>query len=185
MKPIAVFRHSLTEGPGHIATYMKGIGRDIKVVAIDRGDVVPHDPTAFAGLCFMGGPMSVNDRLPWIPEVLALIRRATEGGSYHVKVSLTQTSMWVQRLGLEPGFEPREERRHFAEGLAPLLETRPSAYGPLQQLPPVAQFSRLMSVMITSTESGAPPRMSTLTRVISATSFFFCSRVRPSIISTW
>ncbi|SAI71455.1 carnitine dehydratase [Bordetella ansorpii] len=74
--------------------------------------------------------------------MLALIRRATEGGSYHVRVSLTQTSMWVQRLGLEPGFEPREERRHFAEGLAPLLETRPSAYGPLQQLPPVAQFSR-------------------------------------------
>ncbi|WP_144634261.1 CoA transferase [Bordetella genomosp. 13] len=74
--------------------------------------------------------------------MLALIRRATEGGSYHVKVSLTQTSMWVQRLGLDAGFAPREARRHFADGLAPLLETRPSAYGPLQQLPPVAQFSR-------------------------------------------
>jgi hypothetical protein len=41
MKPIAVFRHSLTEGPGHIATYMKANGRDIKVIAIDRGDCVP------------------------------------------------------------------------------------------------------------------------------------------------
>ncbi len=78
MKPIAVFRHSLTEGPGHIATYMKGIGRDITVVKIDRGATVPSDPTGFAGLCFMGGPMSVNDPLPWIPEVLSLIRTAME-----------------------------------------------------------------------------------------------------------
>jgi GMP synthase-like glutamine amidotransferase len=78
MKPIAVFRHSLTEGPGHIATYMKANGRDIKVIAIDRGDCVPPDPTAFAGLCFMGGPMSVNDPLPWIPEALSLIRAAMD-----------------------------------------------------------------------------------------------------------
>jgi GMP synthase-like glutamine amidotransferase len=78
MKPIAVFRHSLTEGPGHIATYMKANGRDIKVIAIDRGDCVPLDPTAFAGLCFMGGPMSVNDPLPWIPEALSLIRAAMD-----------------------------------------------------------------------------------------------------------
>ncbi|ARP83021.1 hypothetical protein CAL12_20840 [Bordetella genomosp. 8] len=74
--------------------------------------------------------------------MLALMRRAAEGGSYHVKVSLTRTSMWVQSLGLETEHRPREERRHFAEGLLPLLETRTSAYGVLQQLPPVAQLSR-------------------------------------------
>jgi GMP synthase-like glutamine amidotransferase len=32
--------------------------------------------SAFGGLCFMGGPMSVNDDLPWIPSVLQLIRDA-------------------------------------------------------------------------------------------------------------
>lgn len=30
----------------------------------------------FAGLCFMGGEMSVNDPLPWLEAELALIRRA-------------------------------------------------------------------------------------------------------------
>jgi crotonobetainyl-CoA:carnitine CoA-transferase CaiB-like acyl-CoA transferase len=30
----------------------------------------------------------------------ALLRRAREGGSYHVKVSLARTSMWVQELGM-------------------------------------------------------------------------------------
>lgn len=55
---------------------MKGIGRDIRLIAIDSGEAVPGDPTAFSGLCFMGGPMSVNDPLPWIPEVISLIRAA-------------------------------------------------------------------------------------------------------------
>jgi GMP synthase-like glutamine amidotransferase len=32
----------------------------------------------YSGLVFMGGPMSVNDDLPWIPRVLALISRAVD-----------------------------------------------------------------------------------------------------------
>ena len=32
--------------------------------------------------------------------VTALVRRGREGGSYHVKVSLTHSSMWIQRVGL-------------------------------------------------------------------------------------
>ncbi|GAA5234985.1 CoA transferase [Verticiella sediminum] len=71
----------------------------------------------------------------------ALMRRATEGGSYHVRVSLARTSMWVQDLGLLPFDAGRGERRHFADGLRPVLQTRESAYGPLRQLPPIAQFS--------------------------------------------
>jgi hypothetical protein len=77
--------------------------------------------------------------------MMALIRRAHEGGSYHVKVSLAKTSMWVQDLGVDDSFDPGQARRHFAAGLNPVLERRPSAYGPLEQLPPVAQFSRTRS----------------------------------------
>ena len=40
----------------------------------------------------------------------ALIRRAKEGGSYHVTVSLTRNAMWYQSLGLIP-----PEERSFAE----------------------------------------------------------------------
>ena len=43
---------------------------------MDAGDAVPKDPRRFSGLVFMGGPMSVNDDLPWIAPVLALIRSA-------------------------------------------------------------------------------------------------------------
>lgn len=43
---------------------------------IDAGDAVPENLNGVSGLCLMGGPMSVNDDLPWIPPLLALIRAA-------------------------------------------------------------------------------------------------------------
>ena len=43
---------------------------------MDSGDAVPKDARGFSGLAFMGGPMSVNDDLPWIASLLELIRGA-------------------------------------------------------------------------------------------------------------
>ncbi len=43
---------------------------------IDAGDAVPDTLNGVSGLCLMGGPMSVNDDLPWIASELALIRQA-------------------------------------------------------------------------------------------------------------
>lgn len=76
MKPVAIFRHTPTEGPGYFATFLDEQGIPWKLVAIDEGDDVPLSPHDYSGLCFMGGPMSVNDDLPWIPPVLELIRSA-------------------------------------------------------------------------------------------------------------
>lgn len=79
MKPVAIFRHSPTEGPGYFATYLDSRDLPWRLVALDRGESVPANPEDFSGLVFMGGPMSVNDDLPWIEPVLALIREATAG----------------------------------------------------------------------------------------------------------
>jgi GMP synthase-like glutamine amidotransferase len=76
MKPIAIFRHSPTEGAGHFALFLTQHAIPWQMIHIDQGEVVPQDASAFGGLVFMGGPMSVNDDLPWIPKVLALIRDA-------------------------------------------------------------------------------------------------------------
>jgi len=76
MKPVAIFRHALTEGAGHFATFLDAQHIPWRLIAIDKGDPVPDTPDDFSGLVFMGGPMSVNDDLPWIPPVLALIRQA-------------------------------------------------------------------------------------------------------------
>jgi GMP synthase-like glutamine amidotransferase len=80
MKPVAIFRHMPIEGPGHFATFLERHSVPSRLVAVDEGAPVPKDATAFSGLCFMGGPMSVNDPLPWIPRSLALIRQAVAAG---------------------------------------------------------------------------------------------------------
>jgi GMP synthase-like glutamine amidotransferase len=76
MKPVAIMRHAPTEGPGYFATYLDRHGLPWRVVKIDEREPVPGDPRAFSGFAFMGGPMSVNDDLPWIAPALALIRGA-------------------------------------------------------------------------------------------------------------
>jgi GMP synthase-like glutamine amidotransferase len=78
MKPIAIFRYTATEGPAYFATYLENRKIPYQVIRIDAGDPVPADASAFAGVCCMGGPMSVNDGLPWIPPMLGLIRDAVK-----------------------------------------------------------------------------------------------------------
>jgi GMP synthase-like glutamine amidotransferase len=78
MNPVAIFRHSVTEGPGYFATYLDARNVSWRLVRIDAGEPVPDDASRFSGLVFMGGPMSVNDDLPWIRRVLGLIRSAVE-----------------------------------------------------------------------------------------------------------
>lgn len=76
MKPVAIFRHSPTEGAGYFAQFLDQQSIPLQMIHIDQGEAVPSDANAFGGLVFMGGPMSVNDDLPWIPKVMALIRDA-------------------------------------------------------------------------------------------------------------
>ncbi len=78
MKPVAIFRHSPTEGPGHFAEHLAARSIPWKLFALDLGDAVPQAPYEYSGLVFMGGPMSVNDDLPWIAPLLALIRQAAD-----------------------------------------------------------------------------------------------------------
>ena len=78
MKPVAIFRHSPTEGPGYFATFLDAHRIPWRLVKVDAGEPVPSSPREFSGLVFMGGPMSVNDDLPWIRDVLALINSAAQ-----------------------------------------------------------------------------------------------------------
>lgn len=80
MKPVAILRHSATEGPGYAAAYLDARLIPWRLLKVDAGDAVPADPDDWAGLVFMGGPMSVNDDLPWVAQEMALIRRALEAG---------------------------------------------------------------------------------------------------------
>lgn len=76
MQPVAIFRHSPTEGPGYFAIFLEQHRIPWQLIALDEGQAVPASADGFSGLCFMGGPMSVNDPLPWIDPVCSLIRNA-------------------------------------------------------------------------------------------------------------
>jgi GMP synthase-like glutamine amidotransferase len=80
MKPVAIFRHFQTEGPGYFAAFLNSHSIPWQLVRIDADEAIPASVSHFSGLVFMGGPMSVNDRLPWIQPELALIRQAVENG---------------------------------------------------------------------------------------------------------
>jgi GMP synthase-like glutamine amidotransferase len=76
MRPIAIFRFSPTEGPAYFAKWLESAGHAWRLIAVDEGDAIPDDPSAFAGIGMMGGPMSVNDALPWIDPLSRLLRDA-------------------------------------------------------------------------------------------------------------
>ncbi len=74
----------------------------------------------------------------------ALLKRATEGGSYHVKVSLSRSAMWAQDLGYLDANE---------FGQAPKTDTYPtelvtdaSPYGEITRLAPATKFSNMPKV---------------------------------------
>lgn len=80
MKPLYIFRHVACEGPGYLATVLARHDIPWQLVTVDAGAAIPGSIDDCAGLVFMGGPMSVNDPLPWIEQELALIRRAQAAG---------------------------------------------------------------------------------------------------------
>jgi GMP synthase-like glutamine amidotransferase len=78
MRPIAIFRFSPTEGPGHFGEWLEAHGLPQRLIALDGEESVPRDPRAFSGIAMMGGPMSANDDLPWNAPLLDLLRNAVE-----------------------------------------------------------------------------------------------------------
>ena len=73
MKPIVICRYAPHEGPGYFATYLTRRRVPWQLVKLDEGDRLPR-AGEFAALAMMGGPMSVNDDLPWIAPMLELVR---------------------------------------------------------------------------------------------------------------
>lgn len=74
--PIAVIQNVPNDGPGHFADWADRHNHTLKIFRIWAGDALPDDVSGFAGLCVLGGPMSVNDPLPHLRATERLIRAA-------------------------------------------------------------------------------------------------------------
>jgi hypothetical protein len=69
----------------------------------------------------------------------ALLRRAEEGGSYHVKLSLTRSAMWVQELGLLD--IALQQKLPESDSYPAKRVTFDSVYGRISNLAPPLTFS--------------------------------------------
>lgn len=76
--------------------------------AIDTDEAVPDSLEDFSGLVLMGGPMSANDPLPWIPKVLELIR-AAQSRATPVLGHCLGGQLMSKALGGEVGVNPVKE----------------------------------------------------------------------------
>lgn len=76
MKPIAILQHDPHDGPSYFATFLARAGWRYRVFRLDQGESLPATIRDYAGLCLLGGPMSVNDDLPYQAPQLALIQEA-------------------------------------------------------------------------------------------------------------
>ena len=75
-KPIIIFRFLGREGAGFLGDFLTAQNIPWQLHEIDLGKPAPSSILAYSGMVLMGGPMSVNDALPWLAPVLGLIREA-------------------------------------------------------------------------------------------------------------
>ena len=76
MKPIVIFKNVAHEGPGYLGDFLTKKNIPGQIINTDQAATLPSSILGFSGVVLMGGPMSVNDDLPWIEPLLDLIVEA-------------------------------------------------------------------------------------------------------------
>jgi GMP synthase-like glutamine amidotransferase len=78
MKPVIVFKNVTHEGPGYLGDFLTEKKIPWQIINTNEFDSLPASILGYSGVVIMGGPMSVNDDLPWIAPLQELIREARD-----------------------------------------------------------------------------------------------------------
>jgi GMP synthase-like glutamine amidotransferase len=76
IKPVIVFKNVAHEGPGYLGDFLTQQNIPWQIINTNEVGALPASIVNYSGVVIMGGPMSVNDDLPWIAPLLDLIREA-------------------------------------------------------------------------------------------------------------
>jgi GMP synthase-like glutamine amidotransferase len=90
---VLVFRHVPYEHLGLIASVLEAAGLKYKYVDLPLDVDRRVDLESASGLVFMGGPMSVNDDLPYLRREIEIIREAAGKGLPILGVCLALNSL--------------------------------------------------------------------------------------------
>ena len=107
MKVLA-FRHVPFEGVGHIGPVLEARGIGCHYADLYRAGAPDPDIAAYAGLIFLGGPMSANDPLPYLDRERALIARAVDRGQPLLGICLG-SQLIARSLGANVGRNSEKE----------------------------------------------------------------------------
>jgi crotonobetainyl-CoA:carnitine CoA-transferase CaiB-like acyl-CoA transferase len=103
------------------------------LLTIEGSAAEPRFPATFLINDYLTGFMGA------VGASAALVKRATEGGSWHVTVNLTRTAMWCGSLGfVDPALAGSDEEHSLRE---PVPYDAPSPLGDVHMLAPAVRFS--------------------------------------------
>jgi crotonobetainyl-CoA:carnitine CoA-transferase CaiB-like acyl-CoA transferase len=104
------------------------------LMTIEGSEAEPRFPATFLLNDYITGYMGA------IGAIAALVKRATEGGSWHISVSLTRTAMWCGSLGfVDPRLAGCDEEHRLRD---PVAYNAPSPLGDVHMLAPPVLFSQ-------------------------------------------
>lgn len=133
---ILVLQHASWESPGSFGRILGERGAVMIPVRVDKGEQ-PPPLSSVDGILAMGGPMSVNDSLPWIAPEKDYIRRAVRAGVPFFGVCLG-AQLLASSLGAPVKPADAHYGMHVVE-LAPGAFTDP-LFGGLPRALPVFQW---------------------------------------------
>ncbi|GIZ12017.1 type 1 glutamine amidotransferase [Pseudomonas sp. NCCP-436] len=74
MADVLILTHVDYCPPAHLATVLQARGCSFDVLRVDQGELRDYDLEQSRAVAVMGGPMSVNDPLPWIAEEVTALQ---------------------------------------------------------------------------------------------------------------
>jgi hypothetical protein len=110
-------------------------GLTVSGFTLEEGDGKPRFPPTLVMNDYIAGYVGAAG------VIAALRRRAKEGGSYHVRVSLARAAMWYASLGRFPNtdFDAMAPDHKMID---PELLIRPTPYGEVRRLAPQVKLSK-------------------------------------------
>jgi GMP synthase-like glutamine amidotransferase len=130
LKPVAICRYAPQEGPGYFAEYLSVHGIPWRLVKLDEGEMLP-ETGGISGLAMMGGPMSVNDDLPWVAPMLDLIRSAVRS-----RVPVIGHCLGGQLLSKALGGDVRANPvKEIGWGFVDVVDRQAAEWGPAASFP--------------------------------------------------
>ena len=121
---VLAFRHIPHEGAGYLETVLAARGIQLEYADLYQPDFAAPDPAAFHALIFLGGPMSVNDPLPFLRWEERALLDAVNRGQPVLGICLG-AQLAARALGARVHANPQKEIGWFDVELTPAAAEDP------------------------------------------------------------